>query len=69
MVINSEKQPLFGEGSIPYEFLSHILGGDPFTCTCTVVNNGLTLTTRTALVDTGASGYLFVNIVFVTMLI
>jgi predicted aspartyl protease len=49
---------------IPYDFLSKYLGGDPLTIECTVVFNGLSLSTLNALPDTGANGYLFVNTSF-----
>lgn len=64
-----EKQPWIGKERIPYDFLSRILGGTPFTGTCTIVNNGLSLTTTSALIDTGASGYLFVNLKFARRLV
>ncbi|KAK4182096.1 hypothetical protein QBC35DRAFT_396656, partial [Podospora australis] len=42
-------------------YLDKYLGGKPFTIACTLINNGLSLTTIDTLVDTGANGYLFVS--------
>lgn len=46
--------------SIEKEFLSEIVGGDPFTLPLSIGQNGCVFTTR-ALLDTGANGYLFVS--------
>ncbi|KAK3896448.1 hypothetical protein C8A05DRAFT_20575, partial [Staphylotrichum tortipilum] len=46
------------------DFLSKYLGGKPFQAPCTLSFNGCSLMTRNALVDTGADGYLFVNVTF-----
>jgi predicted aspartyl protease len=46
------------------DFLSRYLGGIPFLTTCTLSFNGYSLITSNALVDTGANGYLFVNMEF-----
>ncbi|KAK4232754.1 hypothetical protein C8A03DRAFT_20018, partial [Achaetomium macrosporum] len=47
-------------GKDPY-FLPRYLGGKPFLVSCTVANEGLSLTTTDALADTGANGFLFVS--------
>ena len=43
------------------EFLRRHLGDRSFVCTCSIADNGLSLTTTDALVDTGAHGYLFIS--------
>jgi len=45
-------------------FLAKYLGGKSFLTPCTLSFNGKSFTTRDALVDTGADGYLFVNMRF-----
>lgn len=53
-----------GVGDKDANFLSRYLGGRSFLTSCTVSFNGMSLTTHDALVDTGADGYLFVNMRF-----
>lgn len=50
------------------DFLGKHLGGRPFTFPCAITFNGMSLSAH-ALVDTGASGYLFVSISFARRLI
>lgn len=49
-------------------FLRRHLGGTPYTFPCTIAYNGSSLSTH-ALVDTGASGDLFVSVTFAKKLI
>ena len=41
--------------------LSQLVGGESFTMPCTISKNGLGIKTRT-LVDTGANGYIFIDL-------
>jgi hypothetical protein len=41
--------------------IAHLGGGFPLVGTCMIANNGLSLTIPTALIDTGANGYILVN--------
>lgn len=50
-----------GKSGIHYNFLQNVLGGKPWTVSCTIANNGFSLTTTDALPDTGANGYIFIN--------
>lgn len=51
------------------DFASKFLGGRPFLSTCSIANNGVSLTTQDALIDTGANGYLFVSVSFAKRLL
>ncbi|KAK3938273.1 hypothetical protein QBC46DRAFT_451301 [Diplogelasinospora grovesii] len=44
--------------------LGEFLGGEPLVCPCTIANDGLSLTTQDALIDSGANGYIFVSLAF-----
>lgn len=51
------------------DFVSKLLGGRPFLTSCSIANNGVSLTTTDVLVDTGANGYLFVSVAYAERLL
>lgn len=51
------------------DFIRPYLGGKPFLVDGTLVNNGNSITTNDALVDTGANGYVFVSVPFAKQLL
>jgi hypothetical protein len=49
------------DGKIEHTLISDYFGGKPFLISCTIANNGTSLSTKDVLVDTEPNGYIFVS--------